>query len=121
MGRGMRAGRKPKAPKQGGSGNIQKQIAQAQAMQKQMEAMQAELEEKEFEATAGGGAVSVKVSGKKEVLSLEIKQEVVDPDDVEMLQDLVLAAVNEAMRQVDEASESEMSKMTGGLNIPGLI
>lgn len=90
-------------------------------MQRQMEAMQAEIEEKEITTTAGGGAVSVTVNGKREIVNLTIDKEVVDPDDVEMLQDLVMAAVNEAMRQIDEMSSSEMSKITGGLNIPGLV
>ena len=124
MGKGMKAGKKPKTRSGGGAyggGNMQKQIAQAQAMQRQMEQMQAELEEKEFTATAGGGAISVTASGAKEIKSLTIEKEVVDPDDIEMLQDLIVAAVNEVMRQVDEASESEMSKLTGGLNIPGLM
>lgn len=124
MGKGMKAGKKPKSKSNsgfGGGGNMQKQLAQAQAMQRQMEQMQAELEEKEFTATAGGGAVSVTANGAKELKALVIDKEVVDPDDVEMLQDLILAAVNEVMRQVDEASESEMNKLTGGLNIPGLM
>lgn len=123
MGKGMKAGKKPKNKSGGnfGGGNMQKQLAQAQAMQRQMEQMQAELEEKEFTATAGGGAISVTATGAKELKALKIEKEVVDPDDVEMLEDLILAAVNEVMRQVDEASESEMSKLTGGLNIPGLM
>ena len=83
--------------------------------------MQEELEAREYEASAGGGMVSVKVNGKKEVLSIEIKPEAVDPDDVEMLQDMVLAAVNEALRTASETSEREMSKLTGGLNMPGLF
>ena len=122
MGRGMIAGKKPKtkAPGMGGA-NMQKQLQQVQAMQRQMEAMQAEIEEKEITTTAGGGAVSVTVNGKREIVNLTIDKEVVDPDDVEMLQDLVMAAVNEAMRQIDEMSSSEMSKITGGLNIPGLV
>lgn len=118
MGKGMRAGKKPKAP---GAGNMQKQLQQMQAMQRQMEQMQAELEEKEITTTSGGGAVSVTVNGKKEIVSLNIDKDVVDPDDVEMLQDLVMAAVNEAMRQIDEISNAEMGKLTGGLNIPGLM
>lgn len=85
-------------------------------MQKQMEAAAKELEEKEFSATAGGGAVTVKVSGKKEILSIELTEEVVDPDDIEMLQDLIVAATNEALRQVDEVQQSSMSKFTGGLS-----
>ena len=123
MGRGMKAGKKPKTKQPGfsGGGNMQKQLQQAQAMQRQIEQMQAELEQKEFTATAGGGAISVTVSGKKEITKLEIQKEVVDPDDVEMLQDLIMAAVNEAIRQVEEASESEMSALTGGFGIPGLM
>ncbi len=118
MGKGMRAGKKPKAP---GAGNMQKQLQQMQAMQRQMEQMQAELEEKEITTTSGGGAVSVTVNGKKEIVALNIDKDVVDPDDVEMLQDLVVAAVNEAMRQIDDISNAEMGKLTGGLNIPGLM
>ncbi|MDO4395621.1 MAG: YbaB/EbfC family nucleoid-associated protein [Clostridia bacterium] len=122
MGKGMRAGKKPKTKAPGmGGGNMQKQLQQVQAMQRQMESMQAEIEEKEITTTAGGGAVSVTANGKREIVNLTIDKEVVDPDDVEMLQDLVMAAVNEAMRQIDELSNSEMSKITGGLNIPGLI
>ena len=85
-----------------------------------MEALQAEIEEKEVQTTAGGGAVSVTISGKKEITKLEIKPEACDPDDVEMLQDLIIVAVNEGLRQIDEISNSEMSKLTGGLGIPGL-
>ena len=92
-----------------------------QQMQRQMEQMQAELEEKEITTTSGGGAVSVTVNGKKEIVSLTLDKDVVDPDDVEMLQDLVMAAVNEGMRQIDEISSAEMGKLTGGLNIPGLM
>lgn len=123
MGRGMRAGRKrPAGGKKaiGGNANMQQQMAQMQAVQRQMEEMQAELEEREYETTSGGGAVSVKVNGKRELLELNLSPEIVDPDDIEMLQDLVVAAVNEVMRQVDEASENEMSKLTGDLGIPGL-
>ncbi|NTV90257.1 MAG: YbaB/EbfC family nucleoid-associated protein [Clostridiales bacterium] len=93
-------------------GNIMKQ---AQKMQKDMEKMQDELKEKSVEATAGGGAVKVIANGKKEVQEIVIKPEVVDPEDVEMLQDLVLAAVNEALRKADEMVNSEMSKITGGM------
>lgn len=118
MGKGMRAGKKPSA---GGAGNMQKQLQQMQQMQKKMEAIQAEIDEKEVEATAGGGAVSVTVNGKKEVTKITIKPEVVDPDDVEMLQDLIMVAVNEGMRQIEEISQNEMGKLTGGLNIPGLM
>lgn len=116
MGKGMRAGKRPSA----GGSSMQKQLQQMQAMQRRMEMMQAEIEEKEVETTAGGGAVTVTVSGKKEITKLEIKPEVVDPDDVEMLQDLIMVAVNEGLRQIDEISNAEMSKITGGLGIPGL-
>ena len=104
-----------------GGGNINNLMKQAQAMQKQMEEMQKEVEAAEFEASVGGGAISVRVNGKKEVLGINIKPEVVDPDDIEMLQDLVISAVNEALRKVDDAQSSQMSKMTGGMNIPGLF
>ena len=104
-----------------GGGNMGNIMRQAQAMQKQMEKMQKEIEETEFESSVGGGAVSVKVNGKKEVLDVTMKPEVVDPDDIEMLQDLVISAVNEALRKVDDAQSSQMSKMTGGMNIPGLF
>lgn len=90
-------------------------------MQKQMEAMQAELETREVEATAGGGAVTALVNGKKELINIEIDESVVDPEDVEMLQDLVVAAVNEAMRKAEDMINSEMKKLTGGLNIPGMF
>ena len=115
MGKGMRAGIRPSA-----GGGMQKQLQQMQAMQRKMEMMQAEIEVKEVTTTAGGGAVTVTVSGKKELTKLEIKPEVVDADDVEMLQDLIMVAVNEGLRQIDEISNAEMSKITGGLGIPGL-
>ena len=88
---------------------------------KQAQKMQAELEAKEIESSVGGAAVTVKVNGKKELIDINIKPEVVDPDDIEMLQDLVLSAVNEALRSVDEMQASQMSKVTGGMNIPGLF
>ena len=96
-------------------GNMNNLMKQAQRMQRQMEEGQKELETKEFTATAGGGAVEVTVSGKKEVVRVKLTEEVVDPDDIEMLQDLIVAAVNEAIRQVDEESNSNMAKLTGGL------
>ena len=104
-----------------GGGNMQALARQAQKLQQQMAKMQEELEAREYEASAGGGMVTVKVSGKKELLSIEIKPEAVDPDDVEMLQDLVLAAVNEALRTANDTTEREMNKLTGGLNMPGLF
>ena len=118
MGQGMRAGKKPSAG--GGAATMQKQMQQMQVMQRKMEEMQAEIDKKEVTATAGGGAVSVTVNGKKELVKVELKKEVVDPDDVEMLQDLIIAAVNEGLRQIEELSSNEMSKLTGGLGIPGL-
>ena len=104
-----------------GGGNMQQLARQAQKLQQQMAKMQEDLESREYEASAGGGMVTVKVSGKKELISLEIKPEAVDPDDVEMLQDLVMAAVNEALRTANETMEREMGKMTGGLSMPGLF
>ena len=90
-------------------------------MQRQMEEQAKEMETKEFTATAGGGAVEITVSGTREVLRVKLAEEVVDPDDIEMLEDLIVAATNEALRKVEEASASAMSKLTGGLgNIPGM-
>lgn len=105
----------------GMGGNINNMLKQAQKMQKQMEQMQAELEEKTVEATSGGGAVTVVVSGKKEVKSIKISPDAIDLDDVEMLEDLILVAVNDALSKADEMMASEMGKITGGLNIPGLF
>ena len=102
-------------PGGGMPGNMNNLMKQAQRMQRQMEESQKEMETKEFTAKAGGGAVSVTVNGSKEVKGIIIDKEVVDPDDVEMLQDLIMAAVNEAMKQVDDANAQVMSKMTGGL------
>ncbi len=96
-------------------GNMNNLMKQAQRMQRQMEEQQKELEEKEFTASVGGGAVKVIVSGKREVKNVELAPEAVDPDDIETLQDLIVAAVNEAMRQVDEASSETMGKLAGGL------
>lgn len=96
-------------------GNMNNLMKQAQKMQRQMEEKTKELEEKTFGATAGGGAVSVTVSGKKEVLSVKLSEEVVDPDDIEMLEDLVVAAVNEALRKQEEASQQIMGSLAGGL------
>ena len=96
-------------------GNMNNLMKQAQRMQRQMEEGQKELETKEFTATAGGGAVEVTVSGKKEVVSVKLLEEVVDPDDIEMLQDLIVAATNEALKQADDASAQLRGKMTGGM------
>ena len=100
-------------------GNMNNLMKQAQRMQRQMEESQKELEAKEFTAKAGGGAVEVTVTGKKEITKVKLSQEVVDPDDVEMLEDLVMAAANEALRMVEEASQEAMRKMTGGLALGG--
>ena len=100
MGKGMKAGKKPKVRNGGGAKEMQKQ---------------AELEQKELTTTAGGGAVEVTINGKKQITNLKIDKDVVDPDDVEMLQDLVMAAVNEAIRQMEELEESEMNSITGNL------
>ncbi|HIU34272.1 MAG TPA: YbaB/EbfC family nucleoid-associated protein [Candidatus Pullichristensenella excrementigallinarum] len=104
-----------------GGGNMQQLARQAQKLQQQMAKMQEELDAREFEAASGGGMVTVKVNGKKEVLSISIKPEAVDPDDVEMLEDLVCAAVNEALRTASEAVEREMGRLTGGMSMPGLF
>ena len=98
-----------------GGMNMNNIMKQAQKMQKQMEEAQAQLAEKELEATSGGGAVKVVITGKKEIKSITINPEVVDPDDVEMLEDLVLSAVNEAIRQIEELSNSTVGKITGGM------
>ena len=102
-------------------GNMGNLMKQAQRMQKQMEEKTKELEDKEFEASAGGGAVTVKVSGKKEITSVKLSKEVVDPDDIEMLEDLIVAAANEALRKMEEESSSMMGSITGGLSagLPG--
>ena len=98
-----------------GGGNMNNLMKQAQKLQKQMEEMQKEIETKEFESSVGGGAVVVKINGKKEVSAISIKPEVVDPDDVEMLEDLILTAVNEAIKKADEETSSKMGKLTGGM------
>ncbi len=110
---------KGKFPGMGG-GNMGNMMKQMQKMQKQMEDTQKEIEAKEIEVTAGGGAIKAVVNGKKELISIDIDESVVDPEDIEMLEDLVLAAVNEAIRKADEMMAKEMGKLTGGMNIPGL-
>ncbi len=97
-----------------GGGNMQQMLRQAQKMQQNIQKLQEELEAREYETSSGGGMVSVKMNGKKGLLAVSIKPEAVDPDDVEMLEDLVMAAVNEALRQVEETNETEMGKLTGG-------
>ena len=102
-------------PGGGMPGSMNNLMKQAQRMQRQMEEGQKELETKEFTAKAGGGAVEVTVTGKKEITKVKLSEEAVDPDDIEMLEDLIVAAANEALRQADEANTELMSKMTGGL------
>ena len=101
-----------------GGGNMNSMIRQAQKMQQEMLKAQEELEGKSYEATAGGGVVTAVVSGKRELTGVTIDPEAVDPDDVEMLQDLIVAAVNEAMRKATDDASSQMSRLTGGLNLP---
>ncbi len=100
-------------------GNMNNLMKQAQRMQRQMEEQQKELEEKEVVGTAGGGAVEVTVSGKKEIVKVHLDPEAVDPDDVEMLEDLIMAATNEALRQIDEITQANMAKLTGGMGLGG--
>ena len=108
-------------PGMGGGMNMQNMMRQAQQMQQNIAKMQAELEEREVETSAGGGVVKVVVTGKKVLKSIEIAPEAVDPDDVEMLQDLGLAAVNEALEKAEEMVHTEMAKVTGGMNLGGLF
>ena len=105
----------------GGMPNMNNLMKQAKNMQKKMEEMQEELEKRQLEVTSGGGAVKVVISGKKEIAEIVLNPDVVDPDDVEMLQDLVVAAVNETLRQVDEATSAEMGEISGGMSLPGML
>lgn len=105
----------------GGPANMQSMLKQAQKMQEDMAAMQQELEGREYEVSAGGGVVTVKISGKKEILSVKIAPEVVDPDDVETLEDLIVAAVNEGIKKVEAVSSEEMQKITGTMGLPGMF
>ncbi|WP_126424647.1 YbaB/EbfC family nucleoid-associated protein [Brevibacillus marinus] len=101
--------------------NMQQMMKQVKKMQQEMQKAQQELKEKVVEGSAGGGAVTVKANGHKQIVDIAIKPEVVDPDDVEMLQDLVLTAVNDALNKVDELVSKELGRFTGGMNIPGLF
>ena len=107
----------------GGPQNMNAMIRQAQKMQEDMEALQADLDAREYDISAGGGVVGVKINGKKEILSIDIKPEIVDPDDIETLSDILVAAVNEAIKRVDDTNSAEMSKITGnmGMGMPGLF
>ncbi|WP_078382591.1 YbaB/EbfC family nucleoid-associated protein [Sutcliffiella halmapala] len=105
----------------GGMGNMQKMMKQMQKMQKDMAKAQEELAEKTIEGSAGGGMVTVVVNGQKEIIDVKIKEEVVDPEDIEMLQDLVLAATNDALKKMEELTNDTMGQFTKGLNMPGLF
>ena len=107
----------------GGSANMQGMLRQAQRMQEQVAEVQAQLEAKEYEIKAGGGVVTVKINGKKEILALDIAPEIVDPDDIETLSDVIVAGVNEAIKRVEDDAAAEMSKVTGGMGamMPGLF
>lgn len=121
MGRGKFGGGFKTGGGAGGGGNMNNMIKQAQKMQQDMARVQEELEQKLVEASSGGGMVTVKATGKKQITDIIIKPEAVDPDDIEMLQDLILVAVNDAINKADEMVQGEMGKITGGMNIPGLI
>ncbi len=105
----------------GGPQNMNAMLKQAQKMQDEITALQADLEERDFSASVGGGAVEITIKGNRTVKSLTIKPEVVDPEDVEMLQDLIMSAFNEAVNNLEQISEAEMQKVTGGVTLPGLI
>lgn len=110
-----------KAPKMGGQ-NINAMLQQAQKMQEDMAAKQAELDAREYDVSAGGGVVNVKINGKKEILSIDIKPEIVDPDDIETLSDILVAGVNEAIKHVENINTTEMAKVSAGMpQIPGLM
>ena len=105
----------------GGPSNMQGVIKQAQKMQERMAELQAELDEREYDFTVGGGMITIKMNGKKEMQTIEIKSEDVETDDIEMLQDLIVAGVNEAISSIEKTNNDEMSKVTGNLNIPGMF
>ena len=105
----------------GGPQNMQAMLRQAQKMQEEMAAKQEELDAREYEISAGGGVVNVKINGKKEILSIDLKPEIVDPDDIETLSDILVAAVNEAIKRVEDTNAEEIGKITGPMNVPGLF
>ena len=105
----------------GGPQNLNAMLKQAQKMQEDMAAMQEELDSREYEISAGGGVVGVKINGKREILSIDIKPDIVDPDDIETLSDILVAAVNEAIKRVNDTNDSEMQKITGSMNMPGMF
>ena len=104
----------------GGPTNMQGMLKQAQKMQEDMAALQEDLDSREYEVKAGGGAVTVRINGKLEVLSIDVSEEIVDPDDIETMTDVLVAAVNEAIKKVNETNSAEMGKITGSLNMPGM-
>ena len=105
----------------GGPQNMQAMLRQAQKMQEDMAALQEDLDAREYEIKAGGGVVAVKINGKKEILSIDIQPEIVDPDDIETLSDILVAAVNEAIKRVENTNSEEMDKITKGMNMPGMF
>ena len=105
----------------GGPQNMQAMIRQAQKMQEDMAAKQEELDAREYDISAGGGVVNVKINGKREILAIDLKPEIVDPDDIETLSDILVAAVNEAIKRVDDTNNAELNKITGPMNLPGLF
>ncbi|MBQ2735568.1 MAG: YbaB/EbfC family nucleoid-associated protein [Clostridia bacterium] len=105
----------------GGMGNMQSMIRQAQKMQEDMAAKQEELNAREYDVSAGGGVVTVKINGKKEILSINLEPEIVDPDDIETLSDILVAAVNEAIKRVEDTNSEELGQITGPMNLPGLF
>ncbi len=105
----------------GGPQNMSAMLRQAQKMQEDMAALQEDLDSREYDISAGGGVVDVKINGKREILNINIKPEIVDPDDIEMLSDILVAAVNEAIKTVDETNNTEMSKITGSVGLPGMF
>ncbi len=105
----------------GGAQNMQAMLRQAQKMQEDMAALQEELDAREYDIKAGGGVVAVKINGKKEILSIDIQPEIVDPDDIETLSDILVAAVNEAIKRVENTNSEEMDKITKGMNMPGMF
>ena len=112
---------KVRLPKTPGMGNPQALMQQMQKMQEDMATLQADLDAREYDVSAGGGMVALKINGRKEILSIQIKPEIVDPDDVETLEDIIVAAVNEGIKRVETTNESEMQKITGSLGMPGLF
>ena len=112
---------KVRIPQSQGPGNMQSMLKQAQKMQEDMAAKQEELEAREYDIAAGGGVVNIRINGKKEILSVKLAEEIVDPDDIETLEDLIVAAVNEAIKKVESTSAEEMQKITGSMSLPGMF